>query len=375
MSISPERFCLGGLMKEIDKEYDIEEIDSKNDTLYKSSLEQNLSSDDSKNSSIFSNSIISPGLETTFSLNQKKEEKCKDETFSKDNILNSFNNQKLTKQLQKNLYEVSKETINNIIKELSGNFRNIIKNKNGNYFCTDLLKVCSIEQRIIILKELSNTLNEDCTDEFGTHPIQKLIEFACCEEEYKLLLYSFDELKKILFACLNQNGAFVIQKLIVYIPENRRVEFNNKFIQAICILSKDMYGVCTVKKFISYTKNELIVKQTLKCILTDFINISCNQYGNYLIQYLLEKWWKTSEGAFLKKIIILKFQTLSKNHFSFYICELFFKLCSQEEKKIILSSLNNYKIIGNNNNNKASLYLNKVAKHYKENKGDREIKD
>ena len=90
----------------------------------------------------------------------------------------------------------------------------IIKNRNGNYFCTDLLKVCNKYQRIKILKELSTTLSEDCTDEFGTHPIQSLIELACTEEEYKLLLLSFNDYNKVLMACLNQNGSFVIQKLI-----------------------------------------------------------------------------------------------------------------------------------------------------------------
>ena len=367
MSISPERFCLGGLMKEIDKEYDIEEIDSKNDTLYKSSIEQNFSSNDSKISSTLSNSIVSPGLETPICLTQKNEEKSQ-ESFTKENILNSFKNQKLTKQLQKYLYEIPKETIDNIIKELSGTFRTIIKNRNGNYFCSDLLKVCNNEQRIIILKELSNTLNEDCIDEFGTHPIQNLIELSSSDEEYKLLLSSFSDCNKILMASLNQNGAFVIQKLIVYIPEKMRTEFNNMFIKLICILSRDMYGVCTVKKFIGYTKNEIIVKHVLNVILTNFANISGNQYGNYLIQYLLERWWKTSEGVFLKKMITLKFQTLLTNHYSCYICDLFIKLCNQEEKKIILSSLNNYKIVGKNNNfkNKTSFYLNKITKDFKE---------
>ena len=367
MSISPERFCLGGLMKEIDKEYDIEEIDSKNDTLYKSSIEQNFSSNDSKISSTSSNSIFSPCLETPICLTQKNEEKSQ-ESFTKENILNSFKNQKLTKQLQKYLYEIPKETIDNIIKELSGTFRTIIKNRNGNYFCSDLLKVCNKEQRIIILKELSNTLNEDCVDEFGTHPIQNLIELSSSDEEYKLLLSSFSDFNKILMASLNQNGAFVIQKLIVYIPEKMRTEFNNMFIKLICILSRDMYGVCTVKKFIGYTKNEIIFKHVLNVILTNFANISGNQYGNYLIQYLLERWWKTSEGVFLKKMITLKFQTLLTNHYSCYICDLFIKLCNQEEKKIILSSLNNYKIVGKNNNfkNKTSFYLNKIEKDFKE---------
>ena len=184
-------------------------------------------------------------------------------------------------------------------------------------------------------------------------------------------------------ASLNQNGSFVIQKLIVYIPENFRMEFNSIFVKLFCILSRDMYGVCTVKKFICYTKNELLIKQILNSLLTNFVNISSNQYGNYLIQYLLEKWWKTKEGLYLKKMIMTKFQILASNHYSAYVCDLFFKLCNNEEKKLLFSSYNNYQAIRKNNNlkNKISLGLNKdkvdnkEKNELKEKRGNKDNKD
>lgn len=148
----------------------------------------------------------------------------------------------------------SKEAIDTILEELNGTFRSIIKNKNGNYFCSDLLKVCNKDQRIKILKELSDTISEDSTDEFGTHPIQNLIEIACSEEEYILLLSSFKDYNKILMNSLNQNGSFVIQKLIVHIPERFRMEFNLIFVKFVCILSRDMFGVCTVKNLLVILK-------------------------------------------------------------------------------------------------------------------------
>ena len=67
--------------------------------------------------------------------------------------------------------------------------------------------------------------------------------------------------------------------------------------------------------------------------MTNFINISGNKYGNYLIQYLLEKWWKKEEGIGLKNIIISKFPILAENRYSSYVCSLFIKLCNDEEKK------------------------------------------
>jgi hypothetical protein len=373
MSTSPERYCLGGLMKDLDKEFIPEELDndiSKDETTYKSSQEMKFPSSDSAFSYPLDINFFSPVL-NKFSL-YSDQQLVLDESlfFTKNNILVAFNSQRSTKILQKSLEDAPKEKIDIILEELSGTFRIIIKNKNGNYFFSDLIKVCNKEQKIKILKELSETISQDCTDEFGTHPIQNLIELSSDEEEYKLLLASFNNLDSLLMASLNQNGSYVIQKLIVHIPERFRKDFNLMFVKFVCILSRDMYGVCTVKKFIGYTKNELIVKQILNSILTNFVNISGNKYGNYLIQYLLEKWWKTAEGVYLKKIITSKFQVLASNHYSSYICDLFLKLCNTEEKRNLVASLNNYKTIGKINfKARIPLYLNKISNDLDENKG------
>ena len=274
MTTSPER-CLGGLIKDIDKELSPRDFDfdSKDETDYKTSSEKKLSLD-SIYSFTSSTSFFSPLSEDNKFSSQNKFSPI---IFNKSTILSAFNNQRNTIILQKSLMEASKETIDNIIKEMTGIYSKIIKNKNGNYFCSDLFKVCDKNQRIIILKEICNSISDDCVDEYGTHPIQTLVEVSECEEEYKLILSSFNENNKILDASLNPNGSFVIQKIIVHIPERYRMEFNLKFIKYLCILSMDMYGVCTVKKFIGYTKNELLIKQILNIILSNFVNISENK--------------------------------------------------------------------------------------------------
>ena len=372
MSSQQETYYLGGLMKDLDKELTPEELEgdiSKDETTYKSSSNQKFPSADSAFSFPYEFNFFSP-VYNKFSLYSEQQLSDENILFSKNNILTAFNSQKSTKILQKCLSGASKEIIDRILEELSGNFRIIIRNKNGNYFFSDLLKVCNKEQKLKILKELSSTISQDCTDEFATHPIQNLFELSSEEEEFKLLLCSFSNMDNILSASLNQNGAYVIQKLIVHIPERFRMDFNLIFVKFVSILSRDMYGVCTVKKFIGYTKNELIVKQILNSILSNFVNISESKYGNYLIQYLLEKWWKTAEGVYLKKLIISKFQTLASNHYSSFVCDLFLKLSSIEEKKNLINSFNDYKTLGNmkNNKNKIPFYLNKIANDIDENK-------
>ena len=271
MSKSPES-CLGDLIKDINEEIppDTSYIPPK-DTISKSSFEQKISSD-----TIFSFQTLST---TSSSLNYK---------ITKSTILSAFNNQNDTIYLQKMLMEASKETLTAIIKEISGTFSMIIKNKNGNYFCSDLFKVCNENQRIIILKEISMTLCDDCLDDFGTHSIQTLIEYSSSQEEYKIILSCFNDCTKIKKAAINSNGFYVIQKIISHIPENFRMEFNCLFLKLFYQLSLDIYGISTVKAFIYHTKNEEILNHIGIITYNNFLEIAKNKYGNYLIQCMLE---------------------------------------------------------------------------------------
>ena len=146
--------------------------------------------------------------------------------LTKKLIMDSFNNQSTTMICHKLLLEAKNETIESIVRDLKGEYRIIINNKNGSDFANDLFKICNQKERIEILEELSPILSQDCNNIYATHPIQTLIEFSSCELEYKLILFSFNDYNKLLFAALNPNGAYTIQKIIKRIPEKYRAEFN-----------------------------------------------------------------------------------------------------------------------------------------------------
>jgi hypothetical protein len=169
-------------------------------------------------------------------------------------ILSCFKTQKTALILQNILMESSKEEIDNIINELSRNYRDLIKDKNGNYFCSDLFKICNQEQRIKILKELTKTISDDCVNKFGNHPIQTLIEYSACEEEYQLILNSFNDYLKLVYASFDTYGSYVIQKIIEHIPEKFRIKFNLLFIASIPIIAFQKFGMYSEKIYILYKK-------------------------------------------------------------------------------------------------------------------------
>ena len=242
-----------------------------------------------------------------------------------------------------------------------------MQDKNGNYFCSDLLKKCNQQQRLKILMEIYRNIRYLCLNEFGTHPIQKLIELSKGFEEHKLILASFNEPKYIFNAAINSNGAFVIQKIIIYIPEEHRKKFNLYVLGKIKELSFHMYGIGIVKQFMLHTKDSKILKDIFNCIITNFMNISQNQYGNYLIQEILRKWWHETYCEFIKNLIIENAILLACNEFSSHICELYIFLSNNEQKKTLLASLlknlpNQDNNIGGINFSNQNKYYNKVVK-------------
>ena len=259
--------------------------------------------------------------------------------FSRKVITDSLLCQQKTIYLQKELRGANKNIIEFIVNELDGIYREIILDKNGNYFISDLIKVCEQKHRIKILEELSPTLSEDCLNCFATHPIQTLIDRAASETEYKYILISFNDYNKFLTASLDPNGAYTINKIIERIPNRFRSEFNYIFCSFIEFISKNKFGIITVKKFIACSKSDAINSLVMNYVRNNFMDLAANQYANYLIQFLLEIWKNTPEWEEIKEMIFKNFQALCEKKYSSFICELFIKILTLEEKTELIKGL------------------------------------
>ena len=278
--------------------------------------------------------------------------------FSRQNIINAFMDQNKTIYLQRKLRTISKNEIDYIIGQLQGIFREIMKDKNGNYFCSDLFKECDQEQRIKILKELSLTLVDDCLNNYSSHAIQTLIDRAFSEYEYKLILSSFNDYNKLFNVSLDPCGAYTVQKIIERIPDRYREEFNFIFSSFIGFTSRKKYGIVTVKKFISGTRSDLVTEQIMKFVEENFMNLAEDQYANYLIQFLLEKWNNTPEGNEIKKMVKDNFVKMCEKKYSSFICELYIKIISPEEKVDLNKFLKNTNIRASNNHHAMKIIKN-----------------
>lgn len=300
-----------------------------------SEFEKNFNNSSASFKDSFTDSSSRSGMDTSSSLSPKSQPLI----YTKKDIFSALTNQKSSIFLQGIIREMNSFEISHFIKEITGHFSQVMNDKNGNYLCSDLFKVCTPLQRIGILREIFNEFDEIAIHEFGTHPTQTLIELAKTTEEIMLITSALSEYNTVLKVALNPNGSYVIQKIIMNIPEQNRQNFNMYLLNILPYLSQDMYGVCAAKKFVAFTQSNFLVQSILQVILNNFFLISKNQYGNYLIQYILEIWWNKNELCYLKKVIEHYFYQFASDQFASHIAESYIKMLNENEKQNFLCSL------------------------------------
>ena len=280
------------------------------------------------------------------------------ENFNK----NSIYYQKIFSQIPLNI-----PFLDLIIQKLQGHFTKLMQGNNSNYFISDLIKKSTKKQKIIILNEIFYNMDFLSLNEYSNHCIQTLIEKASSKEEIILIINSLSHNKeKVLNICKNEYGSFVIQKILTYFNENYRYKINEIILKNLYELCIDMYGVCVVKKFINNTNNQIYCNILIKNIFINFYEIAKNNYGNYAIQSLIDKFYKNENFMnYLLNLIfynnINNFFDISINRFGSHIVEYFLsKLGKSKKKKIFLDIFNN---ISNGNIIIRNIYFNKYGKY------------
>ena len=249
------------------------------------------------------------------------------------NLKKNFN---LEEKYIKNLLNKTQLTVSQIeelIPKLKGRFFNLMNGKNSNYIMSELIQNASKKQKLIILSEIYNQIDILAINEYGSHPLQALIEKASSKDEIIMIINAVSSKNKLIKIAKNSNGTYVVQKIISYFNENYRNKINKIIIKHFTELCYNMYGVCVIKKFINTCENEQILLSLLSLFMKNIINISENQFGNYAIQIFIEKISKKEKlFSLFEQYIIFNFIRLSINRFGSRVIECFIEKLNRRKK-------------------------------------------
>ena len=225
---------------------------------------------------------------------KKSEKKIKLEDFMKfinniqipliDYVCNSKGALELQKMLEKSGQEIKIYFIQLLKRE---GLTTIMKNIHGNYFFQKLIKESSEKISSNILTLILDDFVDISKDNSGTFSMQALLsEISTIKDINKIL----QKIKgKEIEMIYDKNATYVIQKIIMKFPDIYRKDLNEIILQNFSKLCLDVNGICLVKNFIKLNTIESD-KQKMKNIITNnFVLLAQSPYGNYSIQFLIEK--------------------------------------------------------------------------------------
>ena len=219
----------------------------------------------------------------------------------------------------------------------------------GNYLFQVLIDVLTEMNITNLVVTITPFLYQICVSPHGTRVIQKLIEkITLFPSLIKQLIYAL-KTSKLIEIIKDPYGNHIIQKFLVCNShqDSSANDFIYDIVEAQFIsITNSKHGVCVVQKCVS-EGNATQKEKVLNLINTNIQQIITDQFGNYLIQYLL-----TSQEVKLNDIdniiqyILENIFNICKMKFSANVIEKCFENSNDEIKsKIIISLVRNGKYL------------------------------
>ena len=286
-------------------------------------------------------------------LDSDDEEKLNEETKENDIKENDPFNTEENKLLLSNLIELAKEQtscryLQQIIDKnpkmgtvffyptIINNIADLITNQFGNYLIQKLFSYINQNQFTDILNAIAPNFVSISTNFYGTRVLQKMID--CINNQYQML-----SLLKIISANISEvlndiNASHIVNKLLslrqFYITSAIYEMVNRNFLT----IALDKHGCCSIQKLL---ENDLIfTDKIILNILNNAMTLITHQYGNYIIQFLIQS--KNKMITFrLITILIPNFGKLAKLKYSSTVLEKCFEYCDEQSKSYLYNVLYN----------------------------------
>ena len=239
------------------------------------------------------------------------------------------------------------DILHQIFLEIKNKLPDLIRDNYANYFCKKFYDSLNQKDRIEYLIAIQSQLNNLAIDPIATYPIQGIIEKLGSKNEKKIIYLGIRD--SIETFCYNVYGTHIIEKILSYFEDEFTKEIidfvYNNFMNLACHIN----GVCIAKKLLLMTHKRELHQKIKKIIILNSDNLIIHQYGNYIIQTIVENW----EDKDLEEIIDLyknKYIYLSQQKYSSNVIE---RIIEKNEQNLefyvneILASNNLYEVMKN----------------------------
>ena len=314
----------------------------------KNCFHENINNNYKTNLFINNNNIINPNVEIEILLIEikkilNKSEKIDLMIYNKlkgkfEQIICTHKGSRIFQNYLKNTHV---DILHQIFLELKNKLILLLKDNYANYFCKKFFICLNQKDRIEFLTIIQNDLSSLAIDFIATYPIQGIIENVGSKAEKKIIYNGIKE--SINVYCYNVYGIHILEKVLSYFEEEFVKEIIDYVFNNFIDLSYHINGICIVKKLLLMTHKKDLHNKIKIIIKENAHNLIVHQYGNYVIQTIVENW----DDKELEEILYLyknKYKYLSMQKYSSNVMERILEK-SKKNVEIYINEICNNNII------------------------------
>lgn len=237
-----------------------------------------------------------------------------------------------------------------VFKEIHPHALQLMVDVFGNYVIQKFFEHGTAEQKKYLTYTLEGNVLNLSLQMYGCRVVQKALEVVTVEQQEKLVR----ELEGNVLKCIkDQNGNHVIQKVIEQVPPHLVLFIIETFKGKVYNLATHPYGCRVIQRILEHCaspqKRKMVSDpvigpgieaqlKVLKELLKSTLNLVQDQYGNYVVQHILEH-GKSEDKEEIMRHLKGKILPLSQHKFASNVIEKCVMYGSYEDRQMILDEI------------------------------------
>ncbi|KAG8072932.1 hypothetical protein GUJ93_ZPchr0006g41577 [Zizania palustris] len=237
--------------------------------------------------------------------------------------------------IQQKLETASAEEKDTIFPEILPHARTLMTDVFGNYVIQKFFEYGTEPQKKQLASLVEGYVLQLSLQMYGCRVIQKGLEVVGVEQQTQMAL----ELDGSVMKCVrDQNGNHVIQKCIECIPQERIQFIISAFYGHVIELSTHPYGCRVIQRVLEHCDDENTQSAMMEEIMPSVVLLTLDQYGNYVIQHVLQHGKPEERSAIIKQLAgqIVK---MSQQKFASNVVEKCLSYGTPEERQILINEM------------------------------------
>ncbi|XP_022755809.1 pumilio homolog 2-like isoform X2 [Durio zibethinus] len=237
--------------------------------------------------------------------------------------------------IQQKLETATTEEKNMVYEEIMPQALSLMTDVFGNYVIQKFFEHGLPAQRRELAGKLFGHVLTLSLQMYGCRVIQKAIEVVDLDQKIKMV----QELDGNIMRCVrDQNGNHVIQKCIECVPEENIQFIVTIFFDQVVTLSTHPYGCRVIQRILEHCKDPKTQNKVMDEILGCVSMLAQDQYGNYVVQHVLQH-GKPHERSIIIKELAGKIVQMSQQKFASNVVEKCLTFGGPSEHQLLVNEM------------------------------------